>query len=218
MQEFANVLNKNEKTHWEGRPKFLPFLMSGAIMSMIIGLIFIVFLIPMTLSIAPLMEEIGYMYVLILLPLLVPGIFFIIVAPIYQILVHRHIYYAITDKRIILQKGLIGIDFEIVDFYQVTNAEVNVGAFDKLFVGDSGSILISTAGSFTYGRHGPIQRPYVLRNIENPYAVFRFFKDVAHAVKTDIQFPNKYRPDTNPGYNTNYTSKNDNDNKRQDDA
>jgi len=106
--------------------------------------------------------------------------------PIYQILVYKYVYYAITNKRVLFQKGLIGRDFEMVDFDQITNAEVNVGLLDKLFGGNSGSILISTAGSFTYGRYGPVQRPYTLRNIENPYDIFRFFKKVSHAVKTDI--------------------------------
>ncbi|MEK6952323.1 MAG: PH domain-containing protein, partial [Nanoarchaeota archaeon] len=139
-----------------------------------------------------------------LLPHFWVGIVLIFGIPIYQILVYKHMYYAITNKRILFQKGLICRDFEMIDFDQITNAEVNVGLFDKLFGGDSGSILISTAGSFTYGRNGPVQRPYTLRNIANPYEVFKFFKKVSHAVKTDIQYPNKYRPKTNPGYGTEY--------------
>ncbi len=110
--------------------------------------------------------------------------------------------FIMQSPRVIFKKGLIGRDFEMVDFDQMTNAEVNVGLFDKVFEGgNSGSILISTAGSITYRRHDPVQKPYTLRNIEKPYNVFKFFKKVSHAVKTDIQYPNKYRPEKNPGYN-----------------
>ncbi len=49
-----------------------------------------------------------------------------------------------------------------------------------------------------------VQKPYIISNIENPYDVFKFFKKVSHAVKTDIHFPNLYRPDINPGYKTRY--------------
>jgi uncharacterized membrane protein YdbT with pleckstrin-like domain len=143
----------------------------------------------------------------ILLPHFWIGIVLVFGAPIYKALVYKYIYYAITNKRIIFQKGLIGRDFEIVDFDQIINAEVNIGLLDKLFGGGSGSILISTAGSFIYTRKGPVLKPYIISHIKNPYDVFKFFKKVSFAVKTDIQFPNKYRPETNPDYNTKYNPK-----------
>lgn len=195
MKELDKVLNQNEKVLWEGKPSFWPFFLSSSIYPFIFGLVWMFFLIP-------------FIYGLSFLILFVPhfwiGIVLIVGVPIYQLLVFRHICYAITDKRVILQKGLIGRDFEIVDFDQITNAEVNVGLIDKLFGGKTGSILISTAGSFTYTRRGITQRPYTLRHIENPYDVFKFFKKVSYDVKTDIEYPNKFRPQENPGYQTDY--------------
>src|SRR3989338_7522331 len=200
MRELDKVLDQNEKIFWEGKPKFWPFFLGG-FMGAIFGLFFLVIG-----GIFVVQGIASGNYLFILLPHFWIGIGFVFGVPIYKALVYKHTYYAITNKRVLLQKGLIGRDFEMVDFDQITNAEVNVGFLDKLFGGNSGSILISTAGSFTYGRYGPVQRPYTLRNIENPYDIFRFFKKVSHAVKTDIQYPNKYRPKTNPGYNTKYNS------------
>jgi hypothetical protein len=116
-------------------------------------------------------------------------------------------YYAITDKRVIIQSGLIGRDFEIVDFDQITNAEVNVGIFDKLFSSNSGSILLSSAGTVMQTQNGTMQKPFVISSIPNPYDVFKFFKKVSHDVKTDIQYPNQLRPVNNPGYGTTYRGK-----------
>lgn len=130
------------------------------------------------------------------------GIILIFGIPTYNYLVHSRTYYAITNKRVIIQTGVIGRDFKMVDFDQITNAEVNVGLFDKIFGGSSGSIIISTAGTFVEGNHGPMSKPYTLSNIENPYEVFKFFKKVSHAVKTDVHYPNQYRPKKNPGYTT----------------
>ncbi len=124
--------------------------------------------------------------------------------PIYKILVYKRIHYAITNKRVLFQRGLIGRDFDVVDFDQITNAQVNVGILDKLFGNSSGSIMISTAGTFAHTRRGVVSRPYVISHVENPYEVFKFFKKVSHAVKTDIHFPNKYRPKSNPGYESEY--------------
>ena len=205
MRELDKVLDQNEKVFWEGKPKFWPFLLGGSIITIICGLFWMVFLIPFIVIAAINISQGGlFGWGIFLLPHFWVGIVLVFGIPIYQILVYKHMYYAITNKRALFQKGLIGRDFEMVDFDQITNAEVNVGLFDKLFGGNSGSILISTAGSFTYGRNGPVQKPYTLRNIENPYEVFKFFKKVSHAVKTDIQYPNKYRPKTNPGYGTDY--------------
>lgn len=198
MRELDKVLDEREKVFWEGKPKFWPFFFSGFVLSLF-GLIF------MIAGAFTIFEGIktGEIF-LLLFPHFWIGLILIIGVPLYKALVYKHTYYAITNKRVILQKGLIGRDFEMVDFDQITNAEVNVGILDKLVGGDSGSILISTAGTFTYTRRGAVQKPYTISHVDKPYEVFKFFKKVSHAVKTDIQFPNKYRPKTNPGYEADY--------------
>ncbi|MFA5745177.1 MAG: PH domain-containing protein [Candidatus Paceibacterota bacterium] len=207
MRELDKVLDQDEKVFWEGIPSFWPFLLGGSIFTVIFGLFWMIFLIPFIgLSAYDILFGSHiFGFGIFLLPHFWVGIGLVFGIPIYQILVYKHTYYAITDKRVILQKGWIGRDFEMIDFDQITNAEVNVGVFDKLFGGgNTGSILVSTAGSFTYTRQGATQKPYTLRNITSPYDVFKFFKKVTHDVKTDIQYPNKFRPGENPGYKTDY--------------
>ena len=58
-----------------------------------------------------------------------------------------------------------------------------------MFGGTTGTIMIMTAGSFASGQHGPVAAPFMLSNIEDPYKVFKHFQKLAHAVKTDIEFP-----------------------------
>jgi len=201
MKEIDKILDSKEKVFWEGRPKFWPFFLSG-FAGALFGLIFLI-----VGGIFVIMGILSGNYFFIFIPHFWIGVVFVFGIPLYKALVYSHTYYAITHKRIILQKGLIGRDFETVDFDQITNAEVNVGVLDKLFGGGSGSILLSTVGTFTYTRRGPIQKPYTISHIANPYEVFKFFKKVSHDVKTDIHFPNKYRPTENPGYRTHYNVK-----------
>jgi len=198
MRELDKVLDQNETVHWEGKPKFWPFFLGGfaaaifGIMFLIVGGMFV------------LQGIASGNYVFILLPHFWIGVGFVFGVPLYKALVYKYTYYAVTNKRVIFQKGLIGRDFEIIDFDKITNAEVNVGVLDILFGRRSGSILISTAGSFTYTRRGAVQKPYTISHVKDPYNVFKFFKKISHAVKTDIEYPNKYRPKTNPGYSTHY--------------
>ncbi len=204
MRELDKVLGTNEHVMWEGKPVFWPFFLGSSIVTTIFGMIWLLFMIPfLVVAIMSILQGNFWGFGILLLPHFWIGVIFAFGMPLYQYLVYKHIYYAITDKRVIFQKGLIGRDFEMVDFDQITNAEVNVNLFDKLFAKNSGSIFISTAGSFTYTRRGQVLKPYTLRNIQDPYTVFRLFKKVSHAVKTDIQYPNKLRPKTNPGYKTN---------------
>lgn len=200
MNELDKVLNDNEKVLWEGQPKFWPFFFGGILLSLF-GLIFLV-----AGAVILVMAITTGNYILLLFPHFWVGVAFVFGIPIYKILVYGKTYYAITDKRVIIQTGVIGRDFEMVDFDQISNAEVNVGLFDILFGRGSGSILISTAGTFVQGKNGPVAKPYILCNVQNPYEVFKLFKKTSFNIKTDMDFPNKYRPKDNPGYNSKYKS------------
>jgi uncharacterized membrane protein YdbT with pleckstrin-like domain len=195
MKELDRVLDKNEKVFWEGKPKFSVSIFGNLIILLIVLIILIVpiFTLNIELSMSSKIKISLAIFSLIL-------ILFI-----YIVFDYKNTYYAITNKRIIIQSGIIGRDFETIDFDQITNAEVNIGVMDKIFgSGRSGSIMISTAGSIAYSKSGAYNVPFKLNNILNPYEAFRFFKTISHAVKTDIQFPNKYRPSQNPGYNSKY--------------
>jgi len=49
-----------------------------------------------------------------------------------------------------------------------------------------------------------MRKPFTISNIPDPYEVFKLFKKVSHDVRTDIEYPNKLRPKTNPGYKSDY--------------
>ena len=203
MRELEKVLDQNEKVFWEGTPSFWPFLLSGSLPTTIFGIFWMGFIVIFI--IISWNDPGPFRYIVFAMPHFWIGLLMLFGPTSYNALVFKHTHYAITDKRVIIQRGWIGRDFEMIDFDQITNAEVNVGFFDKsLGSGNTGSILVSTAGSFAFTRRGAVQKPYTMSNIPNPYDVFKFFKKVAHDVKTDIQYPNQLRPDENPGYQTNY--------------
>ncbi len=88
----------------------------------------------------------------------------------------------------------------------ITSASVNVGVFDKLFGGNTGSILIPTPSSFVQTKNGAMPKPTTLSNVQNPYDVYKYFEKVSYDVKTDIEFLNQLRPSSNPGYTTQYSA------------
>lgn len=206
MRELEKVLDKNEKVLWEGIPHFWPFFLGRTIPITIVGIFFLTF--TLGFSAAWVATDGPFKYFIFAMPHLWVGLGLVFGPSIYNYLVFKHVYYAITDKRVILQKGVIGRDFDIVDFDKITDAQVTVGLLDKVFGGgDSGTISISTPTAVMQTKAGPQPRPYQIHSISKPYEIFKLFKQVSHDVKTDINYPNKLRPSENSGYNTEYKPK-----------
>lgn len=191
MMDIQRILAPNEKILWQGKPQFFPFIFSS-LPIFVFGLIFA--LIPAA--------GMGFSSAALLVPhvwiglILGPGVL------LYSILVHRHIQYVITDKRTLIQKGLIGRDYVGIEHDQVTSTRVNVGLGDKLFGDNSGTVLITHAGGQVSKKGSP--RPEGLVSITDPYAVYSMLNQTSHDVRTDIQYPNALRPSENKGYKTEY--------------
>jgi membrane protein YdbS with pleckstrin-like domain len=192
MNQISAILSSNERIFWEGRPLFRVFIAGYAFIGFIFSLL-IVGLRALELIGDPSFSR-DIMIVHWIVVLMTLGIIT------YGLLDYRARHYAITDKRLIFQNGIIGRDFQIVDFDQVANAEVNVDLIDKIFGGNAtGTITIAVKGNAGGAIH-----TYRLQNIRDPYETFKFIKQVTHDVKTDIQYPNALRPKENPGYKTQY--------------
>ena len=99
--------------------------------------------------------------------------------------------YVLTNKRVIIQSGFVGMDYQSVFYSDINNVQLRVGLVDKILgVGDI--YLDTTQGKKTF------------LDIENAYVVYPMIQKTVVDIKTDVQYPNALRPDTNPGYTTQY--------------
>ncbi len=106
----------------------------------------------------------------------------------------KNIEYAVTDKRIIIKSGVVGIDFKYIYHTEIDSLNVKVGLFDRLFkVGD---IYINSRSNAA-----------VLYDLSDPYYISSNIQQISYDIKTDVQFPNAMRPKENDGYKTEYTKK-----------
>ncbi len=192
--EIEKVLSSNEKVIWEGKPQKTPYIISN-LGVLFFTYVFLAFATADTSSSTP-TSPIFFIF----------GLILFIVASIFMILSYNKIYYAITDKRVILQKGLIGRDFESVDFDKINSITVNVGILDKLFGNNSGTILLDSGKLISTkdvnGRFSTKTDFHKLQYIDDAYAVYEKLKKVSSDVKAAINFPNALRPNNNPGYKT----------------
>lgn len=204
-EEIQKVLNSDEKVLWQGRPDVFAYSVK-TLFSAIVGVTVAVFVLVT-------FRELAMIAPWWATALVAGFVALWIWNPIYRILLYPHISYLITDKRVIFQAGLIGRDFEFVDYDKIESSGVNVGILDKILGRNTGSISVYANRLQTVTYHskngmkstGMQNVPFILSHVPDPYTVFSFLKKTSFDVKTDINYPNALRPEQNPGYTTDYT-------------
>lgn len=107
--------------------------------------------------------------------------------------------YYVTNRRIIIQGGFLAVNETSLFYKDIRNAQLRIGLLDHLFhTGD----IVFDSGICTY--HNKHQKGPVLEDLENPQNVYNRIQKVILDIQTDIEYPNAYRPEENPGYHTEY--------------
>ncbi|MBN1618995.1 PH domain-containing protein [Candidatus Dojkabacteria bacterium] len=219
MDGINAVLDPGETIIWEGKPKSRLYMLANNFPVLMFGCFWLLFTLIWeataigigtvaniktvgdSLDAVPQIVSSGFPCFGI--PFVLVGIF-LVLSPLIGFLSYKNIKYYITNKRVIMASGLIGVDYKFIDFDQIHNISVNVGLMDKtLGGGNTGSISIFS-GEFEQSKNGIYAKNDFFLGIENPYEIVRLLKDVSFDIKTDIEYPNKLRPDVNPGYETEY--------------
>ena len=98
---------------------------------------------------------------------------------------YKKTFYAYTNKRILIRRGFIGVDYATLDFEMIGGLMVNVNFLDRLMKGSDnpGTITFgSSASPVIYTRNGRTAA-YAFRNIDHPYEVYRDLKHLVDEYK-----------------------------------
>lgn len=110
-------------------------------------------------------------------------------------------HYYVTNRRILIRGGFLAVNEESLYYKDIRSVRVSVGLIDKLF--GSGDILFDTAVPVYYGRNKRQHIPK-FEDLQDPHAVYERVQRIVLDMQTDMEFPNAYRPESNPGYRTEY--------------
>lgn len=177
MNEIARVLEPKEKVEWEGKPDAKAYFISLFAGVIIFGGIFLTIII-----LSGKLNFWGYIISGLAILILVLGS-----------LTYRNLHYAITNKRVILQRGIIGRDFKFDDYDQIKNVSVNVGIIGLIF--KVGNIKIFTGeldSASEYGSTGVKRSTGVksafdsFAHIKNPYEVIKDLQSHLSKRKEDL--------------------------------
>jgi hypothetical protein len=198
-QQFIAVKDEDESFIWLGEPAFLPFLCTGVpflIFGLLWGAVDLTFMRLMGRGNHPPMGFVIPFFTLHLFPF-----WGSILNMVRLFLVHKNTFYAITNKRVMVRSGFWGIDFNAIDYDKISDIQVTVNPLENLL--GVGTVRFSSGRMSSKGT--PLTDNFVA--IQNPYEVFKKVKTVEVNVKTDWNYPNKLRPEDNPGYKTKYDPK-----------
>lgn len=80
---------------------------------------------------------------------------------------YKNLYYAYTNKRLIVRSGIIGVDYASLEYKDLTSSSVNVGFLDK-------SCNTGTLEFVNPSAHG---KPILFQYVEKPYELMKEIKD-----------------------------------------
>lgn len=196
MISLQDVLFENENVLWQGKPNKLCYVVRSAMKHIVGALMFALFdgffIFILTTSVPEVPKEvivflIGF-FALHLLP-----VWLFIGSIIKAVATHKNVEYAITDKRVIVRTGVVGLDFDNINYSDISNIRVDVSVLEKFF--KVGTVVVTTSSN----------NSVCLLSVEEPYAIYKKLNKTFMDMKSDIHFPNAWRPAENPGYNTKYT-------------
>lgn len=192
--QFEAVKDSDEEILWTGKPNFTAFIVRG-IPFLCIGLIWGAF------DYFFFIRNMGAEMAGFAVPFFALHLFPFwgsILNMIRLFLVHGNTCYAFSNKRIMMRSGFWGTDFKIIDYDKISDLEVNVNPIENML----GVGTIQAFSGRVTDKGGRIYDKFI--GIKKPYEIFKRLKEVSVDIKTDWNFPNAMRPETNPGYRTRY--------------
>lgn len=165
MDEIDKVVEPHEHVIWKDKPKYAAYMTSPVVVALILLIVGVIF-------------SFGAGNFLILVGALLLGVIILVIVH----LSFKVTHYAITNKRLIFQKGIIGRDFISVDYDKIQNASVSVGLIGIIF--KTGKVKMFTGKMQTiHSKHGSRTVPIhdTFRHIEKPYEILKEVqKHLAH--------------------------------------
>lgn len=101
----------------------------------------------------------------------------IIVSVIFVAVAYNKRLYCITNQRVIIRCGVIGVDFRSLELKSIGAVDVNVGLFDKILRMNTGTIRF---GSMSAPINGNVA--YAFAHVVDPYGVYKRLKEIIESV------------------------------------
>ncbi len=183
MEGFELILDPGEtilKTYKPNKKRFTIVSLIGGLPSLIVPVVFVLLAVLMLTGVIDMRDENGVVnYTGAIFFLVFSSIFMLAIlsAPFTSIFRYKKQLYCVTNKRIIIRHGFIGVDFKSLDLKAIGAVNVQVDFLDKLIKPNTGKITFgSNAAPITTGNQKGQNIPFEFACVDNPYEVYREVK------------------------------------------
>ena len=188
MSNISRLLHSNEKILWQGKPVFKSFILAGYNIALFFfGLVFVAFSLSFFLLSGQAFGGAPFPFNVFPLIFLFVGFAIAFGAPISSVLAYGNTEYAITNQRLIIQTGALGLKTRFIDFEKIQEVNVKVGLLDRVF--GTGGIYADTASSIRgwtqysgRGTYNPT-RPDLIA-LKEPYKVHKILQQAMEDLKS----------------------------------
>lgn len=197
FEEEFDPLVPGEKLIWSAKPKKSAYIINSCLKMMPIALLWLAFdgtIIAMMLSADEIPSNMIWFLIFFFAFHLMP-----VWSWISQMLTAsgrwENTKYYVTDKRLIIRTGFIGINFHTVYYKDLKDVLLKIDPIDAaLGVGD---IIIQT-------QYGNNSGKFSFLDVENPNEIYPRLQKIIVDIQSDMEYPNNLRPNENNGYNIEY--------------
>lgn len=209
MINLRELVKPNEQVLWEGRPHKLTTVLEGIFNPMLFFAI-IWAAIDMTVLAGVLMTDdkgpIAFIIPFMMIHMMPVWIYLIGVLTVF--FKWKNTHYMVTTHGLYVSGGVFAFNYEMKPWTDIGHINIHQGVFDRMFgVGDVVFVCHHSNSHSNSHSHGS-GSGMSIRNIPNFREVFRIVNNLQTDVYADTMYPNAMRPDSNPGYNTQYTGMN----------
>ncbi len=191
LDEFKKVLDDDETIVKSYKPNKTRFIWLNILVtlfpSLLVAGFFVIFAIVASIGNG---EEDSFFNIISIILFAVAS-FIVLMASVGTALIHYVRYgktcYVVTNKRLVIKSGFIGVDFSSLDLNMVQLVDVKVGFYDKFIKPNTGTIIIGSSSTPIVNQ--PRNRSYgetasfSFSNVDNPYDVAKEIKSYIASIK-----------------------------------
>ncbi len=188
MEElFKPILDDDENVLACLKPNKKRFILINNLATIILGLIFLtpVFIIGILGLIGTIVfegnDKTGPIFMVIIAGIILLGFLFSLFS---RGVVYKNTAYAVTNKRVLIRSGFVGVDYKSIDLSSIHSINVRVDFADKLVKPETGSISFASALDPLTNNNGKSGvTTFTFSHIEHPYDEYKRIKQLSDELK-----------------------------------
>lgn len=209
MIELRTLIKNNESVMWEGRPHKTTTILEAIFNPMLIVAIFWGGFDLFFLSAAAGADAEGFVgirsFLLVFMLFHMMPVWIYLIGVVAVFLKWRNVRFMVTTHGLYVSGGLFAFNYEMKPWTDIGHINIHQGVFDRMFgVGDVLFVCAHNSYQSTSHSHSGHQNLKIY-NIPDFQEVFKLVNNLQTDVYSDTMYPNAMRPDSNPGYKTQYT-------------